>query len=123
MQQTGEAFCDAKRNTETLSHIPINVIELGDDGGEWFIEGTTEIPEALEAVKKWINQVYSAPDDTWREETLDQLQDAIFTVRSDWYWQPITPEHPYSDVYLRNRSKNPQEYNNEKPFAGVHIKY
>lgn len=91
--------------------------ELGENGDSWFIEGTIDQGLAQIAVQRWI--AGTAPDTLQNYYDHGQFH---FSAHRDWYWEPISEEHPEGESILRRVSKHGAS--GGKPlFSGVHVSY
>lgn len=107
--QTGESYTKALHELENTT-----VWELGEDGDSWFIEGTTNLPIALIALKHWIKT--TVPEHY--TEYLENFTTPMFhhETRENWYWQPLHPQYPNDESILKHTPQNQQP-----TFKGIHI--
>lgn len=85
----------------------LTVIELGEDTDAWFVQGTRDVEAARGAVRNHVREQLSGASDL---ELLDEVLTIIGTqsakVADDWWWQPVDPEEPDGDHYLRTASES-----------------
>jgi hypothetical protein len=77
------------------------VIEMGEEEDSWFVQGTTNVDAARSAVRAHVRDMFDGHLDLV-EEVLVQVGTASPTVGDDWWWQPVDPEEPDDEAYLRN---------------------
>jgi hypothetical protein len=77
------------------------VIELGEEDDSWFVQGTDNVERARAAVRAHVRDMFNRHLDL-AEEVLVQVGTATSTVGDDWWWQPVDPEEPAHEAYLRN---------------------
>jgi len=120
MAITEEPYSVAARNHRQFTETPINVIDLGEDGDAWFVEGTIDIEKARAAIKTTLEGYYQGDDD-WLPESLEVLADSKADVRYDWFWRPLFAEYPHDDAVLRNKTQHGSEYARQDLFTGIHF--
>lgn len=77
----------------------LTVVDLSDNDA-WFVVGTTDVLEARRTVDAYIRDALRGDHDEVAE-WLELLRHSEGTARSDWWWQPIDPEEPSGETYLR----------------------
>ena len=120
MELTGEPYTVAARNLKKFLDTPINVIELGEDGDAWFVEGTTDINEAKTAIKTYLEGLYQSTDE-WLPESIEYMMEASADVQYDWFWRPLHAQYPHDEAVLRSKSKHASEYSRQDTFTGIYI--
>jgi len=101
---------------ETLDEVV--VWDLGEDGENWLIEGTTDGDLGLKALALWIEEV--EPEVTERFESFPEDLRNSFTARDDWFWRDLNPAHPNEDMELCWKSRDEHRWNGEQLFRGIH---
>lgn len=94
------------------------VWDLGEDGENWLIEGTTDGDLGLKALALWIEEVEPEVADDY-ESFPEDLRNS-FTVREDWFWRDLNPAHPNEDMELCWKSRDAHRWNGEQLFKGIH---
>ncbi len=95
----------------------IEVQELGEDGGSWMVTGAMNEKAAVDAVRSWLNE--TCEGDEYLPEMLSDLDSAKCVESSDWWWEPVMPEHPNSEARLRGADDhNP---NGLPTFSGIWV--
>ncbi|REK73665.1 hypothetical protein DX116_09070 [Aeromicrobium endophyticum] len=79
----------------------LTVIELGQEDDSWFVQGTDDVDRARAAVREHVRGMFAGHLDL-AEEVLVQVGTAAPTTGDDWWWQPVDPEEPDHEAYLRN---------------------
>lgn len=81
----------------SLGFVP-TVWELGEHGGYWFVEGTTDNTVALHALQNWL--IETDP------EHANDCREFSFTIQDDWYWEPLFADDPSGESELRSVEKH-----------------
>jgi hypothetical protein len=132
MQQTGEPYSVARRRLEETA---VEIWELGEDGGRWFIQGTTDITLAKRVVHEWIDETLAVSE--YPEKSSPQLerdkkelaeyhayveeQETVFLSGEDWFWRPVSKAHPDDEAYIEQVSRTPERHTGQKLHKGVLI--
>ena len=130
MQQTGEVYSVARRKLEEAA---VEVWELGEDGGKWFIQGTTDLQLAKQLLREWIDETLAVseyPGKSAAQTELDKKtlaeyhayldeQDTVFLSGDDWFWRPVSEEDPEDEAYIEKVSRTPELYTNQKLHKGI----
>lgn len=75
------------------------VWELGEHGGYWFVEGTTDRMVALHALQLWL--IETDP------EHANDCREMDISIRDDWYWEPREGEPDFDgEAELRSVAKH-----------------
>lgn len=89
----------------------IRVIELGEDGDQWVVAGTSDAHSAEVAVRKYILAIHGEA----LEAHIGQSVELGFQYRPDWVWVEV--EGAAYDKVLEYGEK----YRNNNPFAGFAV--
>lgn len=116
MKETGESYTVAMRKLEEVSPDVV-VWELGEHGGNWFVEGTQDTQEAIKALEWWLNDTDPEMLQEW-PSFLDQVN---LTVRDNWFWQSLNPQYPEDESVLRNLDQHKESYKNQPLMRGIFI--
>lgn len=81
----------------SLGFVP-TVWELGEHGGYWFVEDTTDRPVALHSLQNWL--IEADP------EHANGCRELSFTIQDDWYWEPLFAGDPTGGSELRSVEKH-----------------
>lgn len=101
---------------ETLDEVV--VWDLGEDGENWLIEGTTDGELGLRALALWIEEV--DPEAPAHYENFPEDLRNSFTPRDDWFWRDLNPNHPNEDMELCWKSRDAHRWSGEPLFKGIH---
>lgn len=124
---TGTAYSEAKRQlSQKETHqllSELTVWELTDDGGVWFVEGTTDEDLARLAVRIWIIDTIGLwTRDPLARTTLEDhfldLNSSKALIRKDWFFKGATVENPdVEEAPLQYAEK--YEHHTEPLYEGV----
>lgn len=101
---------------ETLDEVV--VWDLGEDGENWLIEGTTNSDLGLKALALWIEEV--EPEAAEGYENFPEDLRSSFTLREDWFWRDLNPSYPNEDMELCWKSRDAHRWSGEPLFRGIH---
>ncbi len=118
MSETGEGYLIAKQKVEETQGKELEVIELGEDGGLWFVQNALNLQDAQNALDLWIEETIGE-DDIFLEEYKEIKESISGVVHYDWFWKPVNPTYPDDEAYLYRKGKNITEYSNEELFTGI----
>lgn len=90
-----EQEAQEEKEEATMSEVQ----ELGEDGGSWMVTGAPNEQAAVDAVRSWLNEICEG--DEHLDEMLADLDSAKCIESDKWWWEPVTPEHPNSEAWLR----------------------
>lgn len=95
----------AGRPMDVLEPLPEDKVEdtvvweLGEHGGYWFVEGTTDRTVALHALQLWLIETDPEHANDCREFNL--------SIRDDWYWEPRGASDGFDgEAELRSAAKH-----------------
>jgi len=126
--ETGESYIVALQHVAAGESTPkLNAMEFGDNGGYWYVEGTSDKQLALAFLKKWLIDTYWYEDgfnNDWLMEDLQLLEgDAIeFRASDDFYFRDRdASDEGYGDMFLESKSECPEKYTGQDIMSGVTI--
>jgi len=91
---------------------------LGEDGEDWFIQGTTDDGLAVDSLIRWLHE--SDPETLAQYEELEiELSDNL-TIRNDWFWAPLVGGAQDGDLELCYYGKDSARWTGQPLVRGVH---
>lgn len=97
------------------------VWELGEHGGNWFVEGTEDRVLAEAAFRGWLLQT-DAEQAKERETTPEgPAAELNFTAKPYWFWSPLFPEIEGSESELCSLDEQRDRWNGQRLFSGTRI--
>lgn len=128
--ETGESYIVALQHVAKGEPTPkLTAEEFGEDGGFWYVEGTSDEQTALAYLKKWLVDTYSYADgcnDDWLLEDLKLLEGTEVTFRSsdDFYFRErdSSDQGRFGDFFLESKAECPEKYTGQDLMSGVSIR-
>lgn len=105
----------------------VEVIWLGDESDEWFVQGTTDVALAKQLVAEDIKKTYtfSANEVEEGREIIGYMEAGSFKSYNDWFWRDPRPEDAgaFGDCFVDSRTLRPEFYEGQELVAGVKLSY
>lgn len=101
-----------------MAENDIEVMDLGEEGEQWLVMNAADDDAARRAVVEHLREQGVLEE---YEDARDDADSLACGGRDDWYWVPVSPEHPDEEAYLRSVKGHGENEHSAKGVFSAHL--